>query len=237
MPEEFEFREMKDASFWGVDLQGATFRDVDLTGVAISHARVVDVSIDAFVDRLTVNGVDVTDFVNQHDAWFPLRGMLLPSDPEGMRTTWDALEAAWAPVIVRGAALPPEQQHRSVDGEWSFVETLRHLVFAMDKWCTVPLLGGTFAPMGLPNTGSRDFGWPGVDLDLDPPLADVLEVRAERAARFRDHLADLGPDDLRGEVEVLENGTCPVLECIHVVFEEEFWHLRYATRDLDHLEG
>src|SRR6478609_5609848 len=68
MPEEFEFREMKGASFWGVDLEGATFRDVDLTGVAISHARVVDVSIDAFVERLTVNGVDVTDFVNQHDT-------------------------------------------------------------------------------------------------------------------------------------------------------------------------
>src|SRR6478752_1533190 len=112
MPEEFEFREMKDASFWGVDLEGATFRDVDLTGVTISHARVVDVSIDAFVERLTVNGVDVTDFVNQHDVWSPLRVMLLPPDPAAMRATWDALDAAWAPAIVRGAALPPEQQHR-----------------------------------------------------------------------------------------------------------------------------
>jgi len=237
MPEEFEFREMKDASFWGVDLEGATFRDVNLTDVTISHARVVDVSIDAFVERLTVNGVDVTDFVGEHDVWSPLRGMLLPPDPAGMRAAWDALEAAWAPAIVRGAALPPEQQHRSVDGEWSFVETLRHLVFAMDKWCTVPLLGGTFAPMGLPNTGSRDFGWPGLDLDLDPPLADVLDVRAERAAGFRGYLAALEPDALGGEVEVLENGTSPVAECIHVVFEEEFQHLRYATRDLDHLEG
>jgi len=237
MPEEFEFRAMKGASFWGVDLEGATFRDVDLTGVTISHARVVDVSIDAFVERLTVNGVDVTNHVNAHDAWFPLRAMVHASDPAGMRATWEALETAWAPVIVRGAALPPEQQHRSVDGEWSFVETLRHLVFAMDKWCTVPVLGGTFAPMGLPNTGSREFGWPGVDLDLDPPLADVLDVRADRAARFRDYLATLEPDALGRAVEVLENGTSAVAECIFVVFEEEFQHLRYATRDLDHLEA
>jgi len=26
--------------------------------------------------------------------------------------------------------LPPEALHRSVDGEWSFIQTLRHLGFA-----------------------------------------------------------------------------------------------------------
>lgn len=48
---------------WGADLHGATFRDVDLTGTWISHALVVDVEIDAIVDRVVINGVDVTDFV------------------------------------------------------------------------------------------------------------------------------------------------------------------------------
>jgi hypothetical protein len=38
-------------------------------------------------------------------------------------------------------------------------------------------------------------------------------------------------------VEVLENGTNPVQECIYTVFEEEFWHNRYALRDLAQLEA
>lgn len=37
------------------------------------------------------------------------------------------------------------------------------------------------------------------------------------------------------EVEVLENGASAVHDCIGVVFEEHFEHLRYALRDLDHL--
>jgi hypothetical protein len=34
---------------------------------------------------------------------------------------------------------------------------------------------------------------------------------------------------------VLENGPHPLQECLYTVFEEEFWHLRYATRDLAQL--
>lgn len=53
-------------------------------------------------------------------------------------------------------------------GEWSLVETLRHLKFAMDNWFTLPILGGeNFHPIGLPNTGSLDFGWPGLDRRAD----------------------------------------------------------------------
>jgi hypothetical protein len=37
------------------------------------------------------------------------------------------------------------------------------------------------------------------------------------------------------EVEVLENGASAVHDCIGVVFEEHFQHLRYALRDLDRL--
>jgi hypothetical protein len=235
MAEEFEFRDLKDAVFWGVDLEGATFRDVNLSRVSVSHARIVDTTIDAFVDRLTINGVDVTDFVNEHDAWYPLRGLVHATEPAGMLRAWDALEDAWAETLAEASALTAEQRGRSVDGEWSFVETLRHLVFAMDKWCTVPLLGGSFHPIGIPNTGSKDFGWPGVDPDADPSYDDVLDVRADRAARFREHLGTLTPAELARTVEVLENGASSVEECVFVVLEEEFEHLRYARRDLAQL--
>ena len=235
MPEEFEFQDLSDAVFWGVDLQRATLRDVDLTGARISHARLADVVIDAEIDRLVINGVDVTAYVNERDEWFSLRSQLHPTDLDRMRLGWRAFLAAWGGAIERAQGLPDERRRASVDGEWSFVETIRHLVFATDKWFTVPIVGGGFHPMGLPNSGSADFGWPGVDRAADPTFEDAVATWRDRAGKVRDHLDDIEPAALTVEVEVLENGTTAVRDCIGVVFEEHFQHLRYATRDLDRL--
>jgi hypothetical protein len=237
MTAEFE-GDLTGAEFWGADLTGARFRDVNLTDVKISHAWLVDVEIDALVERLVINGVDVTAYVNEHDPWYPLRAMLRPTSPEGMRAAWAALEATWATTTSRALALGEDRLHESVNGEWSFVQTLRHLVFAMDKWVTVPVLGGNFQAIGLPNTGSIDEPWPGVDREATPSAHDALQVRAGQASRLRDFLGSmLRADDLSRPVEVLENGPNPVQECLYTVFEEEFWHHRYAVRDLAHLEA
>ena len=106
----------------------------------------------------------------------------------------------------------------------------------MDKWFTAPVLGEAFHPFGMPNSGSVDFPWPGLQYELTPSAAEALAVRADRTARFRDYLASFS-DDLARPVEVLENGTVPLKECIYTVFEEEFWHDRYAVRDLAQLEA
>jgi hypothetical protein len=230
--EEFEFRDLSGSTFWGVDLTGSTFRDVDLTRVAITHAQLVDVTVDAYVERVVVNGVDVTAFVDEHDEWYPLRAMIRAEDVDGMRAAWDALELAWSATIARALELPAASQRRSVGGEWSFLETLRHLVFAFDKWFTAPVLGEGFDPMGIPNSGSRDFGWPGLDLGADPPLDDVLAVRADRSTKLRAFVDRASAGELERVVDVLENGPSPVRTCVQVVFEEEFQHLRYARRDL-----
>jgi hypothetical protein len=235
MPEEFE-GDLAGAVFWGADLSGARFRDVNLTGARISHAWLVDVDVDALVDRVVINGVDVTDYVNERDQWYPLRAMLRPPDAEGMRAAWAALEAEWDRTIARAQALPEAALDESVDGEWSFVQTVRHLVFAMDKWFTAPVLGEPFHQIGMPNSGSVDFPWPGLDDELTPSVSEALAVRADRTKRFRDYLASFS-DDLERPVEVLENGTVPLAECIYTVFEEEFWHDRYAVRDLATLES
>jgi hypothetical protein len=235
MAESFEFRDLAGAQFWGVDLRGARFRDVDLTGVAMEGVWLVNVDIDALVDRVVINGVDVTSYVNEHDPWYPLRAMVRPRDPEGMRAAWAALDEVWAATIARARALPEAALHESVDGEWSFVQTLRHLVFAADKWFTAPILGEAFDPMGLPNTGSADFPWPGLDPAADPTFADALAVHTGRWARVREYVERVTPAELENTVDVLENGPNSVLECVSVVFEEEFAHHRYAIRDLDRL--
>ena len=231
MPEEFE-GDLAGAVFWGADLTGAEFRDVNLTDVTISHAWLVNVEVDALVERMVVNGVDITDYVNQHDAWYPLRTMLRPTTPADMRTTWAALEAEWADTIAQAIALPDDGASQSVNGEFSFVQTVQHLVFAVDKWCTVPVLGGEFDPIGLPNRGSLDFGWPNLDYSLTPTLAEALAVRADRGARIRALLDTIDPADFERSIDVMENGPHPLQECLYTVFEEEFWHLRYARRDL-----
>jgi hypothetical protein len=237
MPEEFE-GDLTDAVFWGADMRGARFRDVNLTGARITHAFLVDVGIDAFVDRLVVNGVDVTDYVNERDEWYPVRAMIRASDPDGLRAAWPAVQEMWAPTIARAQALGEEQAQESVNGEFSFVQTVRHLLMAMDKWFTLPILGErSMHPMGLPNTGSLDFPWPGLDYGVKPTLDEALAVRADRAETFGAYLADLEAADLPRDVEVLENGTATVHECLHTVMEEEFWHHRYAVRDLAILEG
>jgi hypothetical protein len=78
--------------------------------------------------------------------------------------------------------------------------------------------------------------------DAGPELGPVLEVRAERMARLRDYLSSATDADLSSKVSAPDptghpQGTHRVLDCFSVVLFEEWWHHRYATRDLAVLEG
>lgn len=68
-----------------------------------------------------------------------------------------------------------------------------------------------------------------------PTFAATLELRAERQAMVRDFLAAVTPDLL---AETRPAAWWPeqqvsVLHCLHVIFDEEWQHLRFALRDLD----
>ncbi len=236
MPEEFE-GDLAGAVFWGAEMTGATFRDVNLTGATISHAWLVNVEIDALVENLVINGVDVTAFVNERDPWYPLRGILRPATPADMQQTWAAIEAEWAITTGMAMALPEAAQHESVNGEFTFVESMRHLVFATDKWFTAPILGEPLHPIGLPNRGSLDYPFPGLQLHLTPTLHATMAVRDDRVARVRDFIETVPADAFDRSIDVLENGPHPLVECLYTVFEEEFWHNRYVRRDLAILEA
>jgi hypothetical protein len=233
MAEEFEGRDLSGSVFWGVNLSGARFRDVDMHDVNISHAWIVNLDIDGLVDNVVINGVDVTQYVNERDPWYPLRAMLRPTDVDGMRAAWTAFAQQWDTTIERARQLGDGHVHSSADGEWSLAQTLRHLVFAMDKWFSVPILGDkTFHPIGMPNSGSVDFDWPGLDRNASPTFDEIVEVRAGRVARLHNFLGTLQRSDFTREVDILENGVTPLEDCIGVVFEEEFEHNRYSVRDL-----
>ena len=51
------------------------------------------------------------------------------------------VERLWDGTVARARRLDPDLLHESVDGEWSFIETLRHLVFATDSWIRRAILG------------------------------------------------------------------------------------------------
>jgi hypothetical protein len=230
--EEFEGVDLSESGFWGVELRNSTFRDVDFSGSSMHNVLLADVDIDGIVERLVVNGVDVTAHVHAGDPWQPLRSVLRPADRARLLDSLDAFDRAWDEAIQDARRLPEETLHASVDGEWSFVETLRHLVFAIDKWFTHPVAGGSFHPIGIPNTGSRDVPWPGLDPSACPTLEEAVAARADRRSAVRAFVVDADDASLSRPVEVIENGATPTFDCVLVVIEEEFGHLRYARRDL-----
>ncbi|GIG21622.1 hypothetical protein Cch01nite_23460 [Cellulomonas chitinilytica] len=236
--------ELEGARFVGANLRGARFVESDLSGVVMRGVDVEGADIDApwlpDGDRpFLVNGVDVTPFVEAElDRRFPGRELRRAPDPDGLRAAWAALERTWAATVQRAAGMPDGTVDVSVDGEWSFAQTLRHLVHATDVWLRKAVLevAQPFHPLGQADTSSQDEVPPAV---TTPPYADVLEARAGRVAMVRDFVATVTPDELAAQRRNPHGPEHPetVLSCLHVILEEEWEHHRFAVRDLDTLAG
>ena len=168
-----------------------------------------------------------------------------PADPAGFREAWDVLERLWDGAVERARRLGPELLHASVDGEWSFIETLRHLVFATDSWVRRAILGdpSPWDPLDLPWDELPDL--PGVPRDraARPSLDAVLRLRRDRMATVRRVIEGLTDESLNGDTEPVEapgwpeSRSYPVRECLSILLSEEWEHRLYAERDLDALEG
>ncbi len=238
--------ELQEAEFVGTNLSRARFVRADLSGVVMRGVAVQGAEIDSpwLFDGesfLRVNGVDVLPFVDAElNRRFPGRAGRRAADPDGLRAAWAALERAWPAALERAAAMPAGTADVSVGGEWSFAQTLRHLVFATDVWLGRAILeaGQPFHPLGQPDAGAD-----GLDMAIfttaTPSYAEVLEARAGRVAMVRDFLATLTPDALAVPRKSPWDEPYPqtTLSCLHVILEEEWEHLRYAVRDLDAIEA
>jgi hypothetical protein len=86
--------------------------------------------------------------------------------------------------------LPPESLHQRVNDEWSFIETLRHLVFATDAWIKRAVLGEPtpYDPLDLPHDEMADQANVPRNRDARPTLDEILELRADRMSTVRDLL-------------------------------------------------
>jgi hypothetical protein len=125
-----------------VDFTNARFDLVDLTGVMIRGAALVNVDMSGEIKNLRVNGIDVVPLVEAElNRRYPDRVKMRPTDADGFREAWDILERLWQRTVERARGMAPDLLHERVEAEWSFVETLRHLVFATDAWVKRAILG------------------------------------------------------------------------------------------------
>ena len=242
----FDSVDLTGASFEHVDLSNATLRFIDLTGARLSMVDMVDVTIKADLRNVVINGVDIAPLVDAElDRRHPGRAAMRPVDADGFRAAWQLLEGLWDSTIDHARRLPTELLNERVDGEWSFLQTLRHLVFATDAWVSRAMLGvrAPWHPLSLPWEQMR--GEPGYPMDKNarPSLGEVLAIMQDRIALVRDLFATLDDDRLAGMTEPVDGigwpptEAFPVREVLLTVLNEEWEHRMYAERDLDILDA
>jgi hypothetical protein len=233
--------------FHDEDLTGAEFRECDLSRARMVGVVMQDAEIDGLVTRLVVNGVEVMPYVEAElDRRHPVRLLIRSDQPDDLRRAWRQLRQEWAATTERVRSMPEGSEHRGVDGEWSMVQTLRHLVFVHDSWFGRCVLGRTepFTSMGLGAPLVMGQEQNGLDPSARPSLDEVLAVRSRQASQIETWLAQVTPDQLASLAPVPDDDKWPpyakgrtVRQCLGTVLNEEWAHHRFCTRDLDKLSG
>ncbi|MEP9364945.1 DinB family protein [Nocardioides sp. CN2-186] len=231
--------EFEGATFVRTSFKGATLRFSDVSGVTMRGVDVGGLDIDSHdlaFGSLVVNGVDVVPLVEAElNRQFPGRELQKSQTPEGLREGWVAVQAAWRTTV---EDTPPGLVDAHVEDEWSLAQTLRHLVLATDAWLRGSALRieQPFHEIGQTFTGAAEVGFDMSILRADTPSFDeVLAVRAERQQQVTDFLATATADLLAEERDDPwgDRGWHPsVGDCVRIILEEEWAHLRYVRRDL-----
>ena len=227
------------------DLAGAEFRECDLSSTRFVGVVMQDAVIDGLVTNLVVNGVEVTSYVEAElDRRHPVRVLIRSDDVDDLRRGARELRADWAETAAR-MRRSPGIEHEGVNGEWSAVQTLRHLVFVHDSWFRRCCLGSTalFTPMGLGIEAVPDREEQGLDPAADPTLDEVLAVREEQAAELERWLETATPERLAAPAPIPDDDRWPpyargrsVGQCLRTVLNEEHEHHNFCVRDLDLVE-
>jgi hypothetical protein len=225
------------------DLTDAEFRECDLTRARLVGVVMQDAVIDGLVSNLVVNGVEVASYVEAElDRRYPVRVLIRSADAVDLQEAHRQLQTDWKTTIERLGHMPDGSEHQHVEGEWSAVQTLRQLVFVHDSWFRRCCLGSArqFTAIGLAIPHVPNQAEQGLDQTADPSMHEVLAVRHEQALELKGWLANVTPSELSAAAPVPSGPGWPpyargksILQCLHVMFNEEREHHGFCVRDLD----
>ena len=227
--------DLRGSVFVDADLSGARFHNVNFTGVRAKEVVLVNARFSGLIHGLTINDVEVAPLIMQEmDRRYPERTKLRPTTAAGVVEAWSVIEKLWATTKARARALPKAMLHERVDDEWSFLETLRHLVFVTDIWISGSVLGrtGHHHRFGVPPSFITDATPFGIDTAADPSFAEVVAAREDRMDIVRKLVAEIDDERLRQR-----GGEPTISKCLRTLFDEEWHHNWFANRDLDALEA
>jgi hypothetical protein len=227
------------------DFSGARLHSSSFEGAKITDGWFYNAAISGDIEGLLVNGVDVAPLVEAElDRRFPQRVKLRASDPSVLAEAWAMIEDIWRVTVARAQARPEPVLFERVDYEWSFVETLRHLIFATDCWLLrmVKQTPRPYHPWGIAGTWLTDPASLGIEPDASPSLGEVLAVRRGRMDMVKETMAALTAEELERVCVPPDAPGHPteartVLHCVHVILNEEWQHSSYANRDLDVIQA
>lgn len=201
-----------------------------IPSVADEHARA------AGSDPMIIGGIAAHPPMTRSQAERIRPLGLLADNPKGLAHAWHQVEEMWTATVLRACRLPDHSLHERVNGEWSFVETLRHLVMVTDGWIRRTVLGADppFHRLGLPPHFITNGAELGLDADAKPSFDEVLPVRLDRLSQVRQVIDDATVEgtDGGGRARSLDDAR----RALQVVTFEEWAHHQFATRDLAKLE-
>jgi hypothetical protein len=204
-------------------------RNVDVSGLDIDGQ-------DLLFGSLIVSGVDVVPLVDAElNRQFPGRELQKAQTPAGLRDGWVAVQAAWETTV---STTPPELVDAFVEQEWSLAQTLRHLVLVTDAWLRGAIMSieQPFHEIGQIFSSAAEMGFDMSIFRADTPaFEDIVAVRAERQRLVTDFLTSATQELLAEERDNpwgVDGWHLTVGDCVRVILEEEWAHLRYVRRDL-----
>lgn len=154
----------------------------------------------------------------------------VPAARERARSARDRLET----TIARASGFTEDQRNERVDGEWSTIESLRHLVLVIDLWLSRTILGNPdpFHPIALPPSfmPPKLFPESSIDPDARPSFAEACDVIRDRLAAVQAYVDGMTEADLERSVAAHAK---TVGGALSVLFNELAAHDAFIHRDLE----
>lgn len=246
----FEMVRLTNSQFEQVRFDGSRFQNISWHDVTMNSVELVNVEIGGDIWNLTINGVDIGPLIDAElnrrdpDRHLVFQELREQRSAEDYRKGWRIVERRWTDLIDRVRALPEGSEHRSVDGEWSLVQTLRHISYAVAAWIERVAMGveDPFVDTDLPWDEAPAEIPRKVDRDARVALDEAVGQWRHRQQTVREFLDSLTDADLERTVSTTgaiwpQVTDFPLAEAVHIAVTEVWQHHDFAQRDLHAIEA